>query len=237
MNNDRENTNRDFRPEDEAVRKQIVRMRVKRGTVRPDPDFPDDPDKVSATLVFICKLWDGLNEGATEIPVAVSEGRLVDDEIFAFRPDGGTNETNPETADTPGDPATEDRVIWREIFVLQRRYWIKITGYTPIADTTNRWQYSWEMQVVNRHGTFKAPELPDDSISTGVLAYNSIEANNSFSGWQGNSVNLDVLPPTVNVQPVQGQPVVRAWAETNCDGDPELIFSYENAITNICPGT
>lgn len=239
MNHDRAETNRERRnrAEDEAVRRQVVRFKVVRGTTRPDPDDPDNPDADIPTLVFICHIWDGENEGTLDIPILLSSPAIPGEELYAMRPDGGTSETNPETADPPDDITTEKKVVWREIFVLERRYWIEITSYSEITDVTNRWRYAWARRQLVRNGSWKAPDTAESSGTTGIYAYNSVEANNSDTGWQGNTANLDALPPSVNVAPVQGNPIVKAWVEVNCDGDPEMIFSYENAITNVCPDT
>jgi hypothetical protein len=228
----RDDTHNLPRIEPATQRPAVVRMKVVRGTTRPDPDDPLAEPEV--TDVYICHVFDGINEGTDEIPVKCEEGRKPGDIVFAFMPLGGTDATNPETATDPGDPSTELRVIWQELFAAQKKYWIKITGATAITGASNRWVYGWEKVRLVRGGTFAPPQIPDSSLLTGILAYNSVEANNSGGGIQGNSIDLALLPPGVNILPVQGGPVVRAWVETNCDGDAELIFQYENAITADC---
>lgn len=230
----REHTN-GVRQEPDVPRQQIVRMKVIRGTARPDPADPTNPDANEPTKVAICKLWDGVNTGQQEIPVLCGAVRKTNDEIFATRPAGGTGATNPETATTPGDESTEMPVIWREIFVADTFYRLQITGYAPIVGQVNKWRYSWGAVKLVRYNQWVAADTPQDTdILSGVPAYNTCEANNSSAGWQGNSVNVDNLPPGVNIEPIQGNPVVRAWVETNCDGQPELYFTVPNAITINC---
>jgi hypothetical protein len=232
---DHGNTNHHPRPEGITPRLQVWRFKVVRGTSRPDPAEPADESLRTPADCYICHRWDGVNEGTDEYAVKCDEGRLPGDDIYAVQPYGGTDATNPETATTPGDPTTESPVIWREMFVVGRQYWIEITGSEPIAGANNRYTYGWEIRVPNRHGTFKAPAEPETSGTTGVPAYNTVEANNSGSGVQGNSADLDVLPVGVSIKPVSGHPVVKAYPIVNCDGDPEMVFSYENALTDICP--
>jgi hypothetical protein len=236
LNNDRQHTNQGHRPEVDIPRLQIVRAIVARGTTRPNPDDVAHPVPVKVAIVH---LWDGINQGVDDIPVSTSQVRKPGDVIFIFRPSGGTGQTNPETASPPEDESTEYPVIWKEIFVEDKKYTIQITGNAVITGQTNKWEYAWTFVRPQRKNSWAAPTdttEQDTDIISGVKAYNTCEANNSGAGWQGNSVNIDLLPPDINILPVQGNPVVRAWVETNCDGNPELYFSYENAITIDCPG-
>ena len=234
--NHREQTNQSHRPEGDKIPLQIRRVKVVRGTTRPNPD---DPDRPIRARVAICHWWDGINEGTDEIPVATPVPRKADDVIFICRPAGGTGLTNPETATDPDDPSTELPVIWREIFVEDKRYTLQITGYSAITGQTNKWRYSWVFVRPTRNNQWDIPtdeSEQDGSDISGIYAYNSCEANNSASGMQGDSVNVDLLPPGVNLLPIQGNPVVPAWVETNCDGDAELYFCVPNSITTDCPG-
>lgn len=99
-------TNQEFRPEPEIPRQQIVRAKVVRVPTRTAPP---------AANCAIVKVYDGINLGTTEIPVETAVTRAVDDVIYVYRPAGGTEGTNPETATDTSDPDTEFPLIWREI--------------------------------------------------------------------------------------------------------------------------
>lgn len=112
--------------------------------------------------------------------------------------------------------------------------WIKITGSSAIGGRTNAWRYSWVEMRLERDGLFIEAINPRSSSNAGY-AYNSIENNNSATGIQGNSVDLSTLPASMQFLPVRGNPVVRAWRQTNCDDQDEWIFSYENTVQGECP--
>jgi hypothetical protein len=111
--------------------------------------------------------------------------------------------------------------------------WIKITSYATITDRDNAWRYSWTEQELVHNGIWQDKSGGRSSATDGY-AYNSVEANNSASGMQGNSIDIDSLPGTITIQPVQGEPVVQAWPIVNCDGVTEWLFSYENAVGGSC---
>jgi hypothetical protein len=108
--------------------------------------------------------------------------------------------------------------------------WIRITGYAAITGATNRWKYQWvESQLVD-DGMWE--DVPDGNTHADLgVAYNSIEANNSDSGVQGNSTNVSTLPPGYSLQPVQGNPVVQATLVEDCNDVLVWIFSYENGVS------
>ena len=123
--------------------------------------------------------------------------------------------------------------------------WMKITGYQVIAGATNRWKYTWIEQRAAVGGRWEDVPggLSNNTEHVGGFAYNSIEANNAAAGVQGNSVNISTLPSGFTIQPVSGNPVVRAWRETECPevgseepgGKSSWHFSYENAVIGACP--
>lgn len=106
--------------------------------------------------------------------------------------------------------------------------WIKITGHTSIGD--NRWSYSWTEQKCVLNGQWTDKPGGKTSVSEDILAFNTVESNNGPTGIMGNSIDLAWLSEGFTILPVQGSPVVRAFKVTNCDGDPEYVFSYENAV-------
>jgi hypothetical protein len=235
----RDNTHGDdnHRPEVEAQRAQIVRFRVERGTSRPDPEDPTNPDANIPARVAICRLWDGINKGQEDIPVATGAPRKLGDEIFATRPLGGTGVTNPESATTPGDPSTEQYVIWKEMFIADTFYRFQVGGFAAIAGKVNKWSYAWLPVKLIRANSWGAADVMDAELEAiaSVPAYNTCEANNGPLGVQGNSVDVSLLPAGTNILPIQGNPIVRGWVEVNCDGFPELMFTLPNAITTVCP--
>ena len=108
--------------------------------------------------------------------------------------------------------------------------WVKVTSSTLISGADNRYAYDWIEQEPERQGLWRDLQGGLTSADEGFAsAYNSIEANNSASGVQGNSIDLDTLPGTYSILPVQGNPVVRLYRKMNCDGLMEYFFSYENA--------
>lgn len=109
--------------------------------------------------------------------------------------------------------------------------WIKITGSSSIGD--NRWSYAWAEQTYQQAGQWQ--DTPDGRTSgTDGPAFNTIEANNTGSGVQGNSVDVDDLPTGFDLSPVAGGPVVLAHSVVNCNGVSEILFSYENGVTGTC---
>lgn len=106
--------------------------------------------------------------------------------------------------------------------------WVKITGHTSIGD--NRWSYAWVEQRCVLNGQWTDKPGGKTSESEDILAFNTVESNNGPTGVQGNSIDVAWLTEGFTILPVQGSPVVRAFKVTNCNGDPEYSFAYENAV-------
>ncbi|MEM6260163.1 MAG: hypothetical protein AAGI37_17950 [Planctomycetota bacterium] len=115
--------------------------------------------------------------------------------------------------------------------------WIRVTGNAAVGGETNRWQYAWTEQVRTSTGWQDAANARSGTTSTDY-AMNACEANNSDAGVQGNSVDLDgsVFDDNtgLELQPVQGSPVVWAWRGVDASNNPCLTFEYVNAIDGEC---
>jgi hypothetical protein len=111
-------------------------------------------------------------------------------------------------------------------------FFILITASLQV--TTHRWRYDWVEQELLREGVW-VNKPGGRSTPTSPYAWNTIEANNSAVGIQGNGINLENLPDGFAVQPVPTSKAV-LWAMEigNADGESEVIFAYENGIDGTC---
>lgn len=113
--------------------------------------------------------------------------------------------------------------------------WIKITGNA--TNGTNQWKYAWTEQVRTSTGWQDAANARTGATSSD-FALNACEANNDGTGIQGNSIDIDGTVFTDNsdleIQPVQGDPVVWAWRGVDASGNPCLTFEYVNAVDGNC---
>lgn len=104
---------------------------------------------------------------------------------------------------------------------------------TASDDATNVWTYAITEQVPVAGGY---AGLTNGRSLTGVR--NSIEANNSGSGVQGNSIDLDGQVFTDNsgleVQPIEGAPVVWVRRYQTSASSYEYRVEYVNAIDGEC---
>lgn len=113
-------------------------------------------------------------------------------------------------------------------------FYIRVVSSTPIAGAFNRWSYAWVEQLVNKVGTFKDRPAGQTSATSGIPAYNSMEANNAETGIQGNGIDIANLPAGWTIKPIGIGAVVWARVERNCDGDQELYFGAPNAVDGAC---
>jgi hypothetical protein len=113
---------------------------------------------------------------------------------------------------------------------------IKITAFATINGATNRWKYSWVQQKLSASGVWVEKNNGMSSGTTGMFAYNSVEANNSAAGIQGNSIDIANVPAGFSIKPVQGNPIVQAYILYNCNvpREKEVTFAYENAVDGKC---
>lgn len=113
--------------------------------------------------------------------------------------------------------------------------WIKITGNA--TNGTNQWKYAWTEQVRTSTGWQDAANARTGTTSSDY-ALNACEANNDGTGIQGNSIDIDGAVFTDNsdleIQPVQGDPVVWAWRGVDASNNPCLTFEYVNAVDGEC---
>lgn len=113
------------------------------------------------------------------------------------------------------------------------QFWAKITASESGGD--NVWTYTFTQQV--RIGTGLGWDAPDNAW-TDTTARNSREANNSAAGIQGNGIDIDgsVFDDNsgLEVQPIQGDPVVWMTAEPDGSGGYFYTFEASNAIDGEC---
>jgi len=115
-------------------------------------------------------------------------------------------------------------------------FWAKITGNAANGD--NKWKYAWTEQERTSTGWQDLTGGRSGTTSTD-FALNSLEASNSGSGVQGNSIDIDGAVFTDNsdleIQPVQGDPVVRMYVEPEVTaGALAYSFEYVNAVDGEC---
>jgi len=108
--------------------------------------------------------------------------------------------------------------------------WAKITGSSLISGHANRWTYTVTEQALEKEGRWK-----DKADGYSGAAYNTIEANNTSSGVQGDGTDVDNLPAGVELQPIGNGAVVRAWRVINCEGAIEVMFAAPNNPGGGCP--
>ena len=113
--------------------------------------------------------------------------------------------------------------------------WAKITGNA--ADGTNKWKYAWTEQQRTASGWQDLSGGRTGTTSTD-FAVNANEANNDGAGIQGNSIDIDGTVfddnSDLEIQPVQGDPVVRVWAELSSTNTLVYTFEYVNAVDGEC---
>lgn len=114
-------------------------------------------------------------------------------------------------------------------------FWAKITGSLEIVGASNRWQYAYTEQRRTATG-FEALTDGRTGTTDTRFAINSIEANNTASSIQGNSIDHDDAdyPSGFQLLAVRGNPVVQMWVSSDSDGNTAYTFSYENAEQGPC---
>lgn len=135
----------------------------------------------------------------------------------------------------PGVPVGRQLPPVPAIIPGQDSFWAKITGNA--ADGTNKWKYAWTEQQRTASGWQDLSGGRTGTTTTG-FAVNGIEANNDGTGIQGNSVDIDGTifddNTDLEIQPVQGDPVVRMWVDADSSGALAYTFEYVNAIDGEC---
>ena len=110
-------------------------------------------------------------------------------------------------------------------------FWAEVGSSS--ANGTNKWTYEVTEQVPISGGF---QDLTDGRSLSGVL--NTVENSNSGSGIQGNSVDIDGTVfddnSDLEVQPVQGSPVVWVRRYEISAGTYQYAFEYVNAIDGDC---
>lgn len=125
--------------------------------------------------------------------------------------------------------------VWYIVPGGSKSFWAKITGNT--SDGTNKWKYAWTEQERTSTGWQDLSGGRSGTTSTN-FAINSIEANNDGTGIQGNSIDIDGTifddNSDLEIQAVQGDPVVRMYGDLLSDGSLVYTFQYVNAVDGEC---
>jgi hypothetical protein len=125
--------------------------------------------------------------------------------------------------------------VWYTLPPTTSSFWAKITGNA--ADGTNKWKYAWTEQQRTATGWQDLSGGRSGTTSTD-FAVNANEANNDGTGVQGNSIDIDGTVfddnSDLEIQPVQGDPVVRVWAEMSSTATLVYTFEYVNAVDGEC---
>ena len=107
------------------------------------------------------------------------------------------------------------------------KFWARIASSNSIA--SNRWSYSVVEVEPDTAGTFK-----DVSGGKSVTAYNTIEANNSATGTQGDGTDPANYPSGVTLQPIGVGAVVRVLQTSDCNGATLYLFEVANNPDGSC---
>jgi hypothetical protein len=118
---------------------------------------------------------------------------------------------------------------------VRQSFFAKITGSSEIS--TNRWKYAWTEQQRTATG-FQDKPNGRSGTTADRFAINSVEASNDGSDTEGNSVDVDGTifddNSGLEMQPVEGNPVVTMWFDYDDEGNPAYTFEYVNAIDGEC---
>lgn len=178
--------------------------------------------------------WEDAGDADTDLeaaPLPLSAGELPSDAVV-----------NP-------DDIVE--VFWHGSFYTCQRsrlessgeFWALITGYTVFSD--NVWEYDF-VEVVPNGPNPSDWGTPDGAIQSGQYgvpkAHNTVEANNSAFGRQGNGVNVNgELFESVDFALRPAEPevtIVRMYRSLYQDAygnvDVRYLFQYENSVDGTC---
>lgn len=110
--------------------------------------------------------------------------------------------------------------------------WFRIVA-SSFTIIENRYNYSGIRQIFRFGGV--GPEMVDDPDNPDevMTLFNTCEIYNGPTGIQGNSVDVDTLPPGFALKPVRGNAVVMCTPFSH-NGDIYYAFQYENAVDGEC---
>jgi hypothetical protein len=209
---------------------------------RPGPPAPIYARVTAASSTAGFYEWEqvrpNLSDGAWETPsnglTFENYGEIL---ISGYGDDGLTHEASIGEVYLLQNVIAEDGTTQRLGVALGRNpsFWAKITGNA--ADGTNKWKYAWTEQQRTAAGWQDLTDGRSGTTTTG-FAVNANEANNDGTGIQGNSIDIDgtVFDDNSDLElvAVQGDPVVRMWADIDSSGNTAYSFEYTNAIDGEC---
>jgi hypothetical protein len=112
-------------------------------------------------------------------------------------------------------------------------FYVRIASSEAVTDQPNHYVYTGYRQIPYTPGLWQDdPDNPDPITPI----YNSMEANNSDTGVQGNGTDLADYPDGTTIPPLRGNPVLWCTPGVDCYGDPEYWVSAPNAAPVTCGG-
>jgi hypothetical protein len=113
-------------------------------------------------------------------------------------------------------------------------FWVRIASSSPVTDQPNHYVYTGQRQIPYTPGLWQ--DDPDNATPVTAI-YNTMEANNSDSGVQGNGTDLADYPDGTTIPPLRGNPVLWCRPGVDCYGNPEYWVSAPNAAPVVCGGS
>ncbi len=110
-------------------------------------------------------------------------------------------------------------------------FYAKITGNTSLSD--NKWSYNFEEVYLDDSADWVTVSGGRTHTTHGT-ALNTLEANNSSSGVQGNGIDLANLPPEYEIQPIANGGVHRMEGPLGAPGAQHCVFSCPNGVDGVC---
>lgn len=199
---------------------------------------------------YLDVLWEPLEIKTVEsggIPGLVTATNVAE---ITNTPRGGTHNVRPDTfvqVNAIYSRTTETSTARRYWWFYEPTggfVWVRITGSAKLlgaqGEEQNRWTYTGVEQAFNPTGTKFSPR-PRGRTITGIL--NSIESENNGMGVEGHGVDIggSDYPTGFDVQPIRGNPVLRATPEHfdiegNALDEPQWWVTYSNADDGTCNG-
>lgn len=111
--------------------------------------------------------------------------------------------------------------------------WIiaEITGYTTIASTTHRWEYSFQQVQIDENLNLATGFYTDANTAK---ALNLCEFVNDGSAYEGPGWNMTTAPTGFEIRPIQ-ECVVQLWPFRLTDGSFRWVFFAANVLDGECP--
>jgi hypothetical protein len=113
-------------------------------------------------------------------------------------------------------------------------FWVRIASSEAVTDQPNHYVYTGYRQIPYTPGLWQ--DDPDNTDPVTPI-YNSMEANNSDTGVQGNGTDLADYPDGTVIPPLRGNPVTWCRPGVDCYGATEYWVDRPNAAPVTCGGS